>query len=111
MIAIGNQYIDLAQILLSVHDPTLPTVGPLHRRLIQEADVSVGVTFQSTLNTQAETDGEFRTISARGFGHYVALHYPMPLCPQPWLWGVWPSISVSSRNYGQHLVVTKYKRG
>ncbi|KGO66152.1 Glycoside hydrolase, family 71 [Penicillium expansum] len=36
--AIGNQYIDLAQILLSVHDPTLPTVGPLRRRLIQEAD-------------------------------------------------------------------------
>ncbi|CDM27176.1 transcriptional regulator family: Fungal Specific TF [Penicillium roqueforti] len=36
--AIGNQYIDLAQILLSVHDPTLPTVGPLRRGLIQEAD-------------------------------------------------------------------------
>ncbi|KAJ5964962.1 transcriptional regulator family: Fungal Specific TF [Penicillium vulpinum] len=36
--AIGNQYIDLAQILLSVHDPNLPTVGPLRRRLIQEAD-------------------------------------------------------------------------
>ncbi|KZN90235.1 hypothetical protein EN45_003510 [Penicillium chrysogenum] len=36
--AIGNQYIDLAQILLSVHDPTLPTVGPLRTRLIQEAD-------------------------------------------------------------------------
>lgn len=44
MIAIGNQYIDLAQILLSVHDPTLPTVGPLRRGLIQEADVSVPVT-------------------------------------------------------------------
>ncbi|CAI7641858.1 unnamed protein product [Penicillium viridicatum] len=36
--AIGNQYIDLAQILLSVYDPTLPTVGPLRRHLIQEAD-------------------------------------------------------------------------
>ncbi|CAI7594640.1 unnamed protein product [Penicillium glandicola] len=36
--AIGNQYIGLAQILLSVHDPSLPTVGPLRRRLIQEAD-------------------------------------------------------------------------
>ncbi|CAG8058812.1 unnamed protein product [Penicillium olsonii] len=36
--AIGNQYTDLARILLAVHDPTLPTVGPLRRRLIQEAD-------------------------------------------------------------------------
>jgi hypothetical protein len=39
-IAIGNQYTDLAQILLAVHDPSLPTVGPLRRRLIQDADVS-----------------------------------------------------------------------
>lgn len=38
--AIGNQYTDLARILLAVHDPSLPTVGPLRRRLIQEADVS-----------------------------------------------------------------------
>ncbi|KAK9857383.1 hypothetical protein MYU51_020767 [Penicillium brevicompactum] len=36
--AIGNQYTDLARILLAVHDPSLPTVGPLRRRLIQEAD-------------------------------------------------------------------------
>ncbi|CAG8333477.1 unnamed protein product [Penicillium salamii] len=36
--AIGNQYTDLARILLAVHDPTLPTVGPLRRRLIQDAD-------------------------------------------------------------------------
>ncbi|KAJ5855371.1 uncharacterized protein N7529_009315 [Penicillium soppii] len=36
--AIGNQYTDLAQILLAVHDPSLPTVGPLRRRLIQDAD-------------------------------------------------------------------------
>ncbi|KAJ5787903.1 hypothetical protein N7457_002893 [Penicillium paradoxum] len=36
--AIGNQYNDLAQILLSVHDPSLPTVGPLRPRLVQEAD-------------------------------------------------------------------------
>ncbi|KAJ5989767.1 hypothetical protein N7499_010300 [Penicillium canescens] len=36
--AIGNQYNDLARILLSVHDPSVPTVGPLRRRLVQEAD-------------------------------------------------------------------------
>ncbi|KAJ5106123.1 hypothetical protein N7456_002798 [Penicillium angulare] len=36
--AIGNQYITLAGILLSVHDPSIPTVGPLRRRLVQEAD-------------------------------------------------------------------------
>ncbi|KAJ5342753.1 transcriptional regulator family: Fungal Specific TF [Penicillium brevicompactum] len=36
--AIGNQYTDLARILLAVHDPSLPTVGPLRRRLIREAD-------------------------------------------------------------------------
>ncbi|KAJ5278598.1 sugar transporter [Penicillium angulare] len=36
--AIGNQYITLAGILLSVHDPSIPTVGPSRRRLVQEAD-------------------------------------------------------------------------
>ncbi|KAJ5769763.1 uncharacterized protein N7511_001814 [Penicillium nucicola] len=39
--AIGNQYNDLARILLSVHDPNLPTVGPLRRRLVQEADEQI----------------------------------------------------------------------
>ncbi|KAJ5718857.1 transcriptional regulator family: Fungal Specific TF [Penicillium malachiteum] len=36
--AIGNQYAELARILLAVHDPTIPTVGPLRRRVVQEAD-------------------------------------------------------------------------
>ncbi|KAJ5542714.1 transcriptional regulator family: Fungal Specific TF [Penicillium sp. DV-2018c] len=36
--AIGNQYNHLAHILLLVHDPSLPTIGPLRRRLVQEAD-------------------------------------------------------------------------
>lgn len=36
----GTQYNELGRILLSVHDPSLPTVGPLHRRSVQEADVS-----------------------------------------------------------------------
>ncbi|KAJ6144121.1 hypothetical protein N7470_008016 [Penicillium chermesinum] len=35
--AIGNQYIELARILLLVYDPGLPTVGPLRRRF--EKDV------------------------------------------------------------------------
>lgn len=39
-VAIGYQYNELARILLSVHDPGLPTVGPLRRRVVQEADVS-----------------------------------------------------------------------
>jgi hypothetical protein len=38
--AIGNQYNELARILLSVHNPGHPTVGPLRRRFVQEADVS-----------------------------------------------------------------------
>ncbi|KAJ5688538.1 hypothetical protein N7462_002930 [Penicillium macrosclerotiorum] len=37
-IAIGNQYHELAKILLCVHDPGIPTVGPLRRRFAQEAD-------------------------------------------------------------------------
>ncbi|KAJ5444530.1 uncharacterized protein N7458_008402 [Penicillium daleae] len=36
--AIGYQYHELAKILLFVHDPGLPTVGPLRRRLAKEAD-------------------------------------------------------------------------
>ncbi len=39
--AIGYQYNELAKILLLVHDPGLPTVGPLRRRFAREADVSV----------------------------------------------------------------------
>lgn len=97
-----------------MHDPTLPTVGPLRRHLLQEADVSVRGTFQSILGTQAETNRRFRIISAGGFGKYVALHYPMPLCPQPWLSGAWPSISVSSRNCqyvpGIHKANQGYRR-
>lgn len=38
--AIGNQYNELARILLLVHNPGHPTVGPLRRRFVQEADVS-----------------------------------------------------------------------
>ncbi|KAF3394420.1 hypothetical protein F1880_004883, partial [Penicillium rolfsii] len=36
--AIGYQYNELARILLFVHDPSLPTVGPLRKRLLREAD-------------------------------------------------------------------------
>ncbi|KAJ5807913.1 hypothetical protein N7474_009182, partial [Penicillium riverlandense] len=36
--AIGNQYNHLARILLHVHDPNLPTIGPLRRRFIQKTD-------------------------------------------------------------------------
>ncbi|KAJ5630146.1 transcriptional regulator family: Fungal Specific TF [Penicillium herquei] len=39
--AIGNQYAELARILLAVHDPTIPTVGPLRRRVVQEADSQI----------------------------------------------------------------------
>ncbi|KAJ5086160.1 hypothetical protein N7532_010931 [Penicillium argentinense] len=39
--AIGNQYNELARILLSVHNPGLPTVGPLRRRFAQEADYQI----------------------------------------------------------------------
>lgn len=39
-LAIGNQYNELARILLSVHNPGIPTVGPLRRRFAEEADVS-----------------------------------------------------------------------
>lgn len=38
--AIGTQYNELAQILLHVQDPSLPAVGPFHRRHAQETDVS-----------------------------------------------------------------------
>ncbi|KAJ5751192.1 hypothetical protein N7533_008220 [Penicillium manginii] len=39
--AIGNQYNELARILLSVHNPGHPTVGPLRRRFVQEADYQI----------------------------------------------------------------------
>lgn len=39
-VAIGNQYNELARILLSVHNPGIPTVGPLRKRFAEEADVS-----------------------------------------------------------------------
>ncbi|KAJ5657070.1 hypothetical protein N7507_009020 [Penicillium longicatenatum] len=39
-LAIGNQYNELARVLLSVHNPGIPTVGYLRRRLAAEADVS-----------------------------------------------------------------------
>lgn len=49
--AIGNQYNELARILLSVHNPGLPTVGPLRRRFAQEADVCI---LMSALCTYSE---------------------------------------------------------
>lgn len=37
----GFAYIVLARLLLVVHDPTVPTLGPQRRRAIAEIDVSV----------------------------------------------------------------------
>lgn len=37
----GFAYIVLARLLLVVHDPTVPTLGPQRRRAIAEIDVRV----------------------------------------------------------------------
>ncbi|KAL1984894.1 hypothetical protein VTN96DRAFT_8553 [Rasamsonia emersonii] len=39
--AIGNQYNSLARILLLVHDPTIPTVGPLRRTAMERVDEEI----------------------------------------------------------------------
>ncbi|KAJ5803641.1 uncharacterized protein N7503_006091 [Penicillium pulvis] len=39
--AIGNQYNELARVLLSVHNPGIPTFGPMRRRLVEEADSQI----------------------------------------------------------------------
>ncbi|KAJ5139463.1 transcriptional regulator family: Fungal Specific TF [Penicillium atrosanguineum] len=39
--AIGYQYNKLAKILLSVHDPELPTVGPLRKRVARQVDQQI----------------------------------------------------------------------
>ncbi|KAJ5897192.1 hypothetical protein N7504_007480 [Penicillium tannophilum] len=39
--ATGNQYNELARVLLSVHNPGIPTVGPLRRRFVEEADSQI----------------------------------------------------------------------
>lgn len=43
IVAIGNQYNLVAQILLQVHKSNFPTIGPLRKRLIQEADVRMSI--------------------------------------------------------------------
>jgi hypothetical protein len=41
LIVMGRQYNILARVLLVVHDPTIPQLGPAHKKAKMEVDVSV----------------------------------------------------------------------
>lgn len=107
--AIGNQYNSLARILLLVHDPTIPTVGPLRRTAMERVDVS-DCPYQNCHSTANKKIYSRRKLRQR-YGRCVVSACPTRLHRLRSSRLAWPSIHVSTMDcvYNKHGLM-RYRR-
>lgn len=89
----GYSYTIEAHLLLVVHDPNIPKLGPLRKRAVADVDVSAF----SLVILWADIERVYvdRRRQRWTFGICAGLHSPIPLLRQQALSHLWPSLYVS----------------